>query len=253
MDSSIGITGMHIAMMVTMLLALMSLALAWRQRGIVWARFLLGAGGMLGLAVLVAWGKEADQRPFAASGVALASLGVAVGLWSAALDRLSWRALAFGGLLALLAMGGSLTLPLSGSAGARAAGWAFALAEVGYVLASGLLLLALADSLDPAGQPEALQGRPLALALIFGAFSLGLRAIGAQRAWGSYWSWDPFECWLLAAWLAKAVAALGICRLGWRESGALIALGLASVVALGVLLGALPLVRWLGLASLYAP
>ena len=144
-------------------------------------------------------------------------------------------------------------LPISGSAGTRVAGGAFGLAEAGYVLASGVLLLALADSFDTIDQLKVLQGQALSLALIFGALSLMLRAIGAQRAWGSYWSWDPFECWLLVAWLSTAIAALGICRLGWRGPGALIALGLASVVALGVLFGALPLVRWLALASLYVP
>lgn len=253
MDSLIGITGAHIAMMVAALSALIASAIAWRQRGVTWARLFLGVGCVVALAVLVAWGKKADQRPFAAPGMALASLGVAVGLWSAALDRLSWRVLALGGLFVGLAVGGSLMLPLSGSAGTRVASGAFGLAEAGYVLASGVLLAALTDPLNPTGQPEALHGRVLALALIFGALSLGLRAIGAQRAWGSYWSWDPFECWLLAAWLTKAIAAIGICRLGWRGPEALLALGLASAVALGVLFGGVPLVRWLALASLYVP
>ena len=32
-------------------------------------------------------------------------------------------------------------------------------------------------------------------------------AVWAQRAWGSYWTWDPKECWAAATWLLTLAAA----------------------------------------------
>ena len=47
--------------------------------------------------------------------------------------------------------------------------------------------------------------RSVALGLLFLTFTIITGAIWAERAWGSYWSWDPKETWSLVTWIIYAV------------------------------------------------
>ena len=47
--------------------------------------------------------------------------------------------------------------------------------------------------------------RSIALGLLFLTFTILTGAIWAERAWGSYWSWDPKETWSLITWIIYAV------------------------------------------------
>ena len=47
--------------------------------------------------------------------------------------------------------------------------------------------------------------RAVALGLLFLTFVIVTGAIWAEKAWGSYWSWDPKETWSLVTWLIYAL------------------------------------------------
>ena len=47
--------------------------------------------------------------------------------------------------------------------------------------------------------------RSIALGLLFLTFTIITGAIWAERAWGSYWSWDPKETWSLITWIVYAI------------------------------------------------
>ncbi len=47
-------------------------------------------------------------------------------------------------------------------------------------------------------------------------------AIWAERAWGSYWSWDPKETWSLVTWLVYATYLHLRIRRGWQGKSAAI-------------------------------
>ena len=47
-------------------------------------------------------------------------------------------------------------------------------------------------------------------------------AIWAERAWGSYWSWDPKETWSLVTWIIYAIYLHLRLRKGWRGRSAAI-------------------------------
>ena len=47
--------------------------------------------------------------------------------------------------------------------------------------------------------------RAVSLGLLFLTFCIISGSIWAERAWGSYWSWDPKETWSLVTWLVYAV------------------------------------------------
>lgn len=55
------------------------------------------------------------------------------------------------------------------------------------------------DKLDMIGY------RSVSVGLLFLTFCIISGAIWAERAWGSYWSWDPKETWSLITWLIYAV------------------------------------------------
>ncbi len=64
--------------------------------------------------------------------------------------------------------------------------------------------------------------RAVSLGLLFLTFTIITGAIWAERAWGSYWSWDPKETWSLVTWLIYALYLhLRISR-GWRGKAAAI-------------------------------
>ena len=47
--------------------------------------------------------------------------------------------------------------------------------------------------------------RSIAMGLLFLTFTIVTGAIWAERAWGSYWSWDPKETWSLITWIIYAI------------------------------------------------
>ena len=64
--------------------------------------------------------------------------------------------------------------------------------------------------------------RSVALGLLFLTLCILTGAIWAERAWGSYWSWDPKETWSLITWLIYAVYLHLRIRRGWNGRAAAI-------------------------------
>ena len=64
--------------------------------------------------------------------------------------------------------------------------------------------------------------RSAALGILFLTFTIITGAIWAERAWGSYWSWDPKETWSLVTWIVYAVYLHLRIRRGWRGRSAAI-------------------------------
>ncbi len=62
--------------------------------------------------------------------------------------------------------------------------------------------------------------RSAALGLLFLTFTILTGAIWAERAWGSYWSWDPKETWSLVTWIVYAVYLHLRLRRGWQGKAA---------------------------------
>jgi len=64
--------------------------------------------------------------------------------------------------------------------------------------------------------------RAVSLGFLFLSFVIVSGAIWAERAWGSYWSWDPKETWSLITWIIYAIYLhLRISR-GWKNRNAAI-------------------------------
>ena len=62
--------------------------------------------------------------------------------------------------------------------------------------------------------------RAVSLGFLFLTFVIVTGAIWAERAWGSYWSWDPKETWSLITWIIYAIYLhLRISR-GWKNRNA---------------------------------
>ena len=64
--------------------------------------------------------------------------------------------------------------------------------------------------------------RSVCLGLLFLSFTIITGAIWAERAWGSYWSWDPKETWSLVTWLVYAIYLHLRIRRGWKGKAAAI-------------------------------
>ena len=62
--------------------------------------------------------------------------------------------------------------------------------------------------------------RSVSLGLLFLTFTIVTGAIWAERAWGSYWSWDPKETWSLVTWIIYAVYLHLRLRRGWQGKSA---------------------------------
>jgi cytochrome c-type biogenesis protein CcsB len=62
--------------------------------------------------------------------------------------------------------------------------------------------------------------RSVCLGLLFLSFCIISGSIWAERAWGSYWSWDPKETWSLVTWLIYAVYLHLRIRRGWKDRSA---------------------------------
>lgn len=57
-------------------------------------------------------------------------------------------------------------------------------------------------------------------------------AIWAEKAWGTYWSWDPKETWSLVTWFVYAALLHGRLTTGWRGRKA----ALLSIIGFAILL-----------------
>lgn len=62
--------------------------------------------------------------------------------------------------------------------------------------------------------------RSVSLGMLFLTFTMITGAIWAERAWGSYWSWDPKETWSLVTWIVYAVYLHLRLNRGWRGKAA---------------------------------
>lgn len=74
--------------------------------------------------------------------------------------------------------------------------------------------------------------RAVSLGFLFLSFVIVSGAIWAERAWGSYWSWDPKETWSLVTWIIYAIYLhLRISR-GWKGKSAAVfaAVGFVCVI-----------------------
>ena len=249
--------GLGLVLALGALLAVMAAAAArWARRDSL-ARWLLLAGCLLGMAGLVSTSVRRGLRPSTSVTLALAATFVAAGLWSVSLCPQNRRVHGAAGLLAGLAMGAYLFAPSFLASAVQVGGVWFGLEDIFCVLGCGVLLLGSVwgafHGQEPAnGSIESVPTRSiLGLGLLLQTVSLGSHAVGAQLAWGAYWDWDPVACWRLVAWLSTAIGAVGLWRRGWRGRRAQVAVTAAAAVVLLVLVGSLPLVRWLGLGSLY--
>ena len=74
--------------------------------------------------------------------------------------------------------------------------------------------------------------RSVSLGLLFLTFTILTGAIWAERAWGSYWSWDPKETWSLVTWIIYAAYLHLRIRRGWQGRSAAIfaAVGFVCVI-----------------------
>ena len=79
---------------------------------------------------------------------------------------------------------------------------------------------------------DLLSYRSVSLGLLFLTITIISGAIWADRAWGSYWSWDPKETWSLITWLIYAVYLHLRIRRGWNGRAAAIfaAIGFICVI-----------------------
>ncbi len=69
---------------------------------------------------------------------------------------------------------------------------------------------------------DMIEYRSVALGILFLSFTIITGAIWAERAWGSYWSWDPKETWSLVTWIIYAVYLHLRIRRGYRGKSAAI-------------------------------
>lgn len=62
--------------------------------------------------------------------------------------------------------------------------------------------------------------RAVSLGFLFLTFVMISGAIWAERAWGSYWSWDPKETWSLITWIIYALYLHLRMSKGWKGKSA---------------------------------
>ncbi len=62
--------------------------------------------------------------------------------------------------------------------------------------------------------------RAVSLGFLFLSFVIVSGAIWAERAWGSYWSWDPKETWSLITWIIYAIYLHLRISKGWKGKSA---------------------------------
>lgn len=100
--------------------------------------------------------------------------------------------------------------------------------------AVGLLyLVRLRREQNPPARPNFIESLPSATALertaysvnmvgfILWTFTLIAGAIWAQKAWGSYWTWDPKEVWTFVVWVVYAAYLHARATAGWEPRKAM--------------------------------
>ncbi|HHX63377.1 MAG TPA: hypothetical protein GX702_00640 [Chloroflexi bacterium] len=205
------------------------------QRGLLTVAGALTLGGIL----------RAGATPFSpAVGLAWVALATAAAtLYIRPVRRAAYR---LGGIAIVVAAGALALLPRSTPPYLYAPGLWPAVGRIGLALAAGTLLAGIfSRSADNAGS------RLLSSAWCLQTVGLLGHGVGARQLWGAYWSRDPLECWLLAAWLVTAIAAWGERAWGWGERRPYALVIAPAIVALFVLFGALPLLHVLGTSSLF--
>ena len=78
-----------------------------------------------------------------------------------------------------------------------------------YMLAYAVLALAVIAGIGSrlSGKvPQGLERKLLSTASSLLLIGMTCGAVWAQQAWGSYWTWDPKECWAAATWLLTLAA-----------------------------------------------
>jgi cytochrome c-type biogenesis protein CcsB len=70
--------------------------------------------------------------------------------------------------------------------------------------------------LPSVGLLDSLGYKAVAFGFIFLSLGLISGSVWAQRAWGSFWSWDPKETWSLITWLIYLVYLHGRLAQGWK-------------------------------------
>lgn len=78
-------------------------------------------------------------------------------------------------------------------------------AAFGLAAAAGLRQLTSSHSVASGLSTEGLMEGSLKAGFFLLTLGIATGAVWAQRAWGSYWSWDPKETWSLITWLSYAV------------------------------------------------
>ncbi len=79
--------------------------------------------------------------------------------------------------------------------------------------------------------------RSVSLGLMFLTFTIVTGAIWAERAWGSYWSWDPKETWSLVTWIIYAAYLHLRIRRGWEGRAAAVFAAIGFVCVLFTYIG----------------
>ncbi len=79
--------------------------------------------------------------------------------------------------------------------------------------------------------------RSISLGLLFLTFTIITGAIWAERAWGSYWSWDPKETWSLITWIIYAIYLHLRIRRGYEGRAAAIFAAIGFVCVLFTYIG----------------
>ena len=72
------------------------------------------------------------------------------------------------------------------------------------------------EHIPPEEKLDLLSYRAVSLGFLFLSFVIVSGAIWAERAWGSYWSWDPKETWFLITWIIYALYLHLRLSKGWR-------------------------------------
>ena len=101
-------------------------------------------------------------------------------------------------------------------------GVSFAIALI-FLLRGRLAAGSFLDAHIPSREKlDAISYRAVSLGLLFLTFCIITGSIWAERAWGSYWSWDPKETWSLITWLIYALYLHQRLRKGWKGRSAAI-------------------------------
>ena len=76
--------------------------------------------------------------------------------------------------------------------------------------------------IPPQKRLDLISYRAVSLGFLFLTFVMVTGAIWAERAWGSYWSWDPKETWSLVTWIIYAIYLHLRISKGWKGKSAAI-------------------------------